>query len=149
MIKAARVRVAVWKQQPPPVLRRLVHELVDLFPRGDVERQMVQAGPAPVVTAGDPVGRLLKDDVSGTHLPALPLRPLHEGLVTQLAKQPSPAGLGPGQVRNPELDVVNHPRASMLHPARMPGCGPDRPHHGASGAISLRPVTIIGAGAIK
>src|SRR5262249_21484248 len=128
MIKAARVRVAVAEKQPPPVLRRLVHELVDLFPRGDVKRQVVHARPTPVVTAGDPVRRLLKNDVSGTHLPALPLRPLHEGLVAQFAKQPSPAGLGPGQVRDPELDMMNHPRASMLHPARMPDCDPPRPH---------------------
>jgi hypothetical protein len=56
VVEAARVRVAVAEQQPPPVLRRLVGELVHLFPGGDMEGQMVHSGAAPVVTAGDAVG---------------------------------------------------------------------------------------------
>ena len=153
MIKAARVRVAVWKQQPPPVLRRLVHELVYLFPRGDVERQMVHAGPAPVVTAGDPVRRLLKDDVGGTHLPALPLRPLHEGLVTQLGKQPSPSGLGytswdyeslagPGAHLAPGDDLVL--RVGVRNTGARPGREVVQAYVSGAPGGSGRPVRVLG-----
>ncbi len=84
VVEAARVRVAVAEQQPPSVLRRLVGELVHLFPGGDMEGQMVHSGAAPVVPAGHPVGRLLQDDVEATCTPALPLGPLDVGLVAQL-----------------------------------------------------------------
>ena len=56
VVEAARVRVAIAEQQPPPVLWRLVGELVHLFPGGDMEGQMVHSGAAPVVTAGHAVG---------------------------------------------------------------------------------------------
>src|SRR5262249_15668068 len=56
VVETPRVRVAVAEQQPPPGLRRLLGELVHLFPGGDVEGQMVDPGAAPVVTAGDAVG---------------------------------------------------------------------------------------------
>jgi hypothetical protein len=82
-VTPGRVRVAVAEQQPPPVLRCFLDELVHLFPGGDMEGQMVHSGAAPVMTAGHPVGRLLQDDVDGTRPPTLPLGPLDERLVAQ------------------------------------------------------------------
>jgi beta-glucosidase len=49
MLRAARVRVTVGKQQPPPVPRRARGELIDAIPVPRVERQVVQPWRPPVV----------------------------------------------------------------------------------------------------
>src|SRR4029077_2715233 len=108
-------RVAVRVEQPPAVIRRVQRELVQFLTGCDMEGEMIHPRPAAVVPARYPVRRLLDDDVGDTRPPALALGPLLIDVVAQLPEQPPPAGLGPGQVGYPELDVMKHPSASVIH----------------------------------
>ena len=108
-------RVAVRVEQPPAVIRRVQRELVQFLTGCDMEGEMIHPRPAAVVPARYPVRRLLDDDVGDTRPPALALGPLLIDVVAQLPEQPPPAGLGPGQIGYPELDVMKHPSASVIH----------------------------------
>jgi hypothetical protein len=103
---AAGVRVAVGEHQFPAVLGRRGDQAVEVGAVGEVEREVVQAGPEPVVLRAGARGRGLDDQVGRAQAPAAPVRPVLERGVAQLAEQSAEAVRGALQVGDPEFDVV-------------------------------------------
>src|SRR5690348_11915362 len=111
----------VREQQRPAVGRAVRGELVDALARAGVEREVVQAGPEPVVVFGGHGRRLLDDQVRVAETPAAAVRPVLEGLVTEPAEQPAPLLNGAAQVGHPQLDVVQAPGGWLVHGSTLPG----------------------------
>jgi hypothetical protein len=68
---------------------------------------MVKPGPAAFVLLRRQIGRLLDDDIGPTQVPTAPGGPvliLHS--ISEFTEQPTPFGLGAGQVRHPQLHMM-------------------------------------------
>ena len=88
MVRSAGVRVPVGVEVRPPVRRGRVPEAVDVGWGAGVERQVAQAGSAPVVGAVERCR--LEDDVRAARDPAPSAVPPLVRLVPELAEQPPP-----------------------------------------------------------
>ncbi len=106
MLGAAGEGVAVSEHQVPAVLGDRVDELVNVLARAGMKGEVVQPRAAAfVLTAGHCWGLLehyirWSEPIADAALPGL-IR-----LVTELSEQPPPAWTSGGQVRNPDLDVM-------------------------------------------
>src|SRR5450755_618918 len=99
------------EQQCPAAGRGLRRESIDAGAVTGVKREMVQPRPEPVVAGRGEGGRLLDDEVGA-------------------AEQPAPLLEGPGQVRYPQLDVMQTSVVHAVGPPASIGCylsGPARP----------------------
>jgi hypothetical protein len=98
-------------------------DVIDVLPGAGVERQMVQAGPEPVVLGGGQGRRLLDDQVRTAEAPAAAVGPVLEGRIAEPAEQPSPLLAGPAQVGHPQFDVEQAPGDGLVHalPSRPAG----------------------------
>src|ERR1019366_1331995 len=74
----------------------------------------------PVVAGRGEGGRLLDDEVGAAEPPAPAMLPVLELLVAELAEQPPPLLAGPGQVRYPQLDVMQASGHGVVHDAGTP-----------------------------
>jgi hypothetical protein len=138
VLGAAGVGVTVTEHEGPAVFRGLGGELVDLAAGAGVEGEVVQAGAEAVVIGGGHGRRLLDDEVGAVEVPAAAALPVLELLVAEAGEKPAPLGDGAGQVRDPQLHVVqgaggralrNHLAivgSSRIHARRRHGIHPAR-----------------------
>ena len=131
VVRTAGVGMGLGEQQRPAAGRGLRRESIDAGAVTGVKREMVQPRPEPVVAGRGEGGRLLDDEVGAAEPPAPAMLPVLELLVAELAEQPPPLLEGPGQVRYPQLDVMQASGHGVVHaPIPLPTALTEyAPHH--------------------
>src|SRR4051812_13579270 len=118
-----------------------------------MERNMVHAGPVPVLLAADHVWRLLNHDVRIAKFPTVAPGPVLEWLVAKLSQHPPPFRDTAGNVGDPQLQMVKRADAWIAHgsfspvdvyqprlrvsPARVPASREGRASYSPRGPIRL------------
>src|SRR5262249_40980750 len=116
VLGAAGVRVAVREEQRPAVGGGGAYQLVQALSLAGVVGDVVDPRVEPGVLVPVLRRRLLDEEVDvALGMRARGLAELGQ-LPSQLAEQPAPGSLGCGQIRYPQLDVVQRAHAHLLAP---------------------------------